>query len=166
MTRVRLAALFVLCGVAALRPYPVAAQAPAGTPLKGLMKLGVVVEELSGQAAACGLRQDALEAAVVKQLSDAGFKVVVNSDEDTYLYVNVITASLANGLCVSRYDASLTTHTTATLSYQTTPVLVEVSLLHKGGLSGGGPAAHGEAVRRALVEYVGQFATQIRDANR
>ena len=78
--------------------------------LKGLTKLGVVVEDSSPQAAACGLNQGTLETAVSKRLTDAGFKVLRNSDEDTYVYVNVITSSLSNGLCVSRYDAFLHAH--------------------------------------------------------
>jgi len=134
--------------------------------LKGLTKLGVVVEDLSPQAAACGLNQGTLETAISKRLSDAGFKVLRNSDEDTYVYINVITSSLSNGLCVSRYDAFLYTHTTAKLSYQETPVLVQVSLLHKGGIGGGSPAAHAAEVLRSVQEYVGQFATRIRDANK
>lgn len=134
--------------------------------LKGLTKLGVVVEELSPQAAACGLNQKALEAAVSKRLSDAGFRVIRNSDEDTYVYVNIITTSLSNGLCVSRYDAFLSTHTTAKLVYQETPVLVQVSLLHQGGIAGGSSAAHADAVLRGVQEYVDQFSTRIRDANK
>ena len=141
----------------------------AGEPdaeLKGLTKLGIVVEDLSPQAAACGLNQGALETAVSKRLSDAGFTVRRNSDEDTYVYVNVITTSLSTGLCVSRYDVFLYTHTTAKLAYQTTPVLVQVSLLHKGGLAGGAAAAHAESVLRRVQEYVDQFSTRIRDANK
>ena len=134
--------------------------------LKGLTKLGVVVEDLSPQAAACGLNQGALETAVSKRLSDSGFKVLRNSDEDTYVYVNVITSSLSNGLCVSRYDVFLYTHTTAKLTYQETPVLVQVSLLHKGGIGGGAAAAHAADVLRSVQEYVDQFATRIRDANK
>jgi hypothetical protein len=134
--------------------------------LKGLTNLGLVVEDLSPQAEACGLNQSALETAVSKQLTDAGFKIRRNSDEDTYLYINVITASLSTGLCVSRYDAFLYTHTTAKLSYQQTPVLVQVSLLHKGGIAGGTPANHGAAILRGLQEYVAQFATRIHDANK
>lgn len=134
--------------------------------LKGLTRLGVVVEGLSTQAAACGLSQDAIESAVSKRLADAGLKVALNSDEDTYVYVNVQTATIPSGLCVSRYDAFLYTHTTAKLSYQQVPVLVEVSLLHKGGLAGGAPTAHGDAVRKGVLEYVDQFATRIHDANR
>jgi hypothetical protein len=134
--------------------------------LKGLTKLGIVVEGLSPQAAACGLNQATLEAAVSTRLSNAGFKVLPNSDEDTYVYVNVITSSLSNGLCVSRYDAFLYTHTTAKLSYHETPVLVQVSLLHKGGISGGPPAAHAEGVLRGVNEYVDQFSTRIRNANK
>src|SRR5205823_10645115 len=134
--------------------------------LQGLSKLGVVVEDLSAQAAACGLNQGALETAASKRLSDAGFKVVRNSDEDTYVYINVITTSLSTGLCVSRYDAFLYTHTTAKLEYQATPVLLQVSLLHKGGLAGGASAAHAEAVLRGVQEYVDQFSTRIRDANK
>ena len=75
---------------------------------KGLTTLGVVVEGLGTQATTCGLRQDAIESAVVKQLSGAGLKVSLNADEDTYLYVNVMTATLGNGMCISRYDATST----------------------------------------------------------
>jgi hypothetical protein len=134
--------------------------------LKGLTKLGVVVEDLSPQAVTCGLNQGALETAVSKRLSDAGFSVLRNSDEDTYVYVNVITTSLSNGLCVSRYDAYLYTHTMATLTYQETPVLVQVSLLHKGGIAGGSSASHAEVVLRGVQEYVDQFSTRIRAANK
>jgi len=165
MTHSWFAAILVVSAVAATPgPAAGAAQGAGGSPLRGLKTLGVVVEGLTSQAAACGLSQGTLETSAVKQLSAAGFKVVLNSDEDTYLYVNVITASLANGLCVSRYDAFLYTHTTAPLTYQPTPVLVEVSLLHKGGLTGGAPAVHGEAVRRGVLEYIDQFAAQIHDA--
>jgi hypothetical protein len=134
--------------------------------LKGLTKLGIVVEELSPQAAACGLNQDTLETAVSMRLSSAGFRVLRNSDEDTYVYVNVITTRLSNGLCVSRYDAFLYTHATAKLSYQETPVLVQVSLLHKGGIAGGSSAAHAEGVLRGVQEYIDQFSTRIHEANK
>jgi hypothetical protein len=83
-----------------------------------------------------------------------------------YVNVNVITTSLSTGPCVSRYDAFLYTHTTAKLSYHETPVLVQVSLLHKGGLAGGASAAHAEGALRGVQEYVGQFSTRIRDANK
>jgi hypothetical protein len=134
--------------------------------LKGLTKLGIVVEDLTPQAAACGLNQNTLETAVSKRLSDAGFRVARNSDEDTYVYVNIITSSLSTGLCVSRYDAFLYTHTTAKLSYQETPVLVQVSLLHKGGIAGGPSTAHAEGVLRGVQEYVDQFSPRIHDANK
>ena len=80
--------------------------------------------------------------------------------------VNIITASISTGLCVSRYDVFLYSHAMATLSYQPAPKLVDVSLLHKGGLGGGTSAAHAEAVRKGVLEYVDQFATRIREANK
>jgi hypothetical protein len=123
------------------------------------------VEDLSPQAAACGLSQGTLETEVSKRLSEAGFTVLRNSDEDTYVYVNVITTSLSTGLCVSRYDAFLFTHTTAKLSYQETPVLVQVSLLDKGGTAGSASATHAAGVLRGVQEYVDQFSTRMRDAN-
>ena len=102
----------------------------------------------------------------MKQLSGAGLKVSLNSDEDTYLYVNVMSATLGNGMCISRYDAILYTHTTAALRYHPTPVLVEVSLMHKGSLAAGASAAHAESVMRGLQDFVGQFTARIRDANK
>jgi len=144
---------------------PVRAPGPDAE-LKGLTGLGVVVEELSSQAAACGLSQAPIEAAVSKSLSDAGFKVLRNADEDTYVYVQIMTTSVSAGLCVSRYDAFLYTYATTTLSYQATPVLVQVSLLHKGGLAGGAPATHAEAVVRNVKQYADEFAARIRGANR
>jgi hypothetical protein len=134
--------------------------------LKGLNALGIVVEDLSAQAAACGLNKDTLESALSNRLSGAGLNVRRNSDEDTYLYVHVITTSLSNGLCVSRYDALLYTHTTATLSYQTKPVLVQVELMRKGSVAGGPPTRHGAAVLQALQDYVDQFAARIKNANK
>ena len=137
-----------------------------GAELKGLRSLGVLVEELSPQALACGLNRDAIENAVSKPLTDAGFVVRRNSDEDTYLYVNIMTSSAANGLCVSRYDAFLYTHAAAKLSYRDQPVLVQVSLMHRGGIGTSAPSAHGAAVGRGLAGYVDLFVTQIRDANK
>ena len=146
-------------------PSPIGAQRP-DEEFKGLTKLGVVVEGLSSQAAACGLAQDAIETMVAKSLTDAGLTVRRNSDEDTYVYVNIITASVPSGLCISRYDAFLYTHTTATLSYQSTPVLVQVSLLHQGGITAGAPTVHADGVVRAVKQYVDRFAARIRDANK
>jgi hypothetical protein len=148
------------------RGAPVAYDRQPDAQFRGLRAFGVVVEGLGPQAMTCGLRQDAIESAVVKQLSAAGLTVRLNADEDTYLYVNVGTATLASGLCVSRYDAYLYTHATAGLEYHPTPVLVDVSLMHKGGLAAGAAAAHAESVMRGLQDYIGQFTTRIRDANK
>jgi len=144
---------------------------PAGVPrpgaeFRGLTTLGVVVEDLSPQAAACGLTRAPIEAAVSKILSDAGFKVVRDSDEDTYIYVHIMTTNASAALCVSRYDTFLYTHTTATLPYQSTPVLVQVSLLHEGGISGGAPGAHADTVVRNVKQHVDTFVARIRTANR
>jgi hypothetical protein len=137
-----------------------------GAELRGLKSLGILVEELSPQAIACGLNREAIESALSKPLTDAGFTVHRNSDEDTYVYVNVMTSSLSGGTCVSRYDAFLYTHATATLSYRDRPVLVQVSLMHRGGIGTSAPAAHSAAVVRGLAGYVDLFVTQIRDANK
>lgn len=136
-----------------------------GAELKGLSALGVVVEELGAEAASCGLQQEALAAAAAKSLSAGGLKVL-RTDEDTYLYIRVVTAYTTAGTCFSRYDASVYTYTAATMSYGTRPALVQVSLLSRGGMSASGVRSHGEAVTRAITQYVDQFAAQIRDANR
>jgi hypothetical protein len=135
-----------------------------GAELRGLKTLGILVEDLSAQAVSCGLSHDAIEAALSKRLTDGGFSVRKNSDEDTYLYVNVMTTS-SGGTCVSRYDAFLYTHATAKVSYHDRPVLVQVSLIHRGGMSSGVPPAHATAVTRGLEAYLDTFMTQIRQAN-
>jgi hypothetical protein len=148
-----------------------AAQAPIGgvkpdAELKGITRLGVVVEGLDSSAAACGLKQDAIEAMVSKSLTDAGLKVARNADEDTYVYVNIMTTSMTTGFCVSRYDAILYSYTTAKLSYSESPLLLQVSLLRNGGVTGGAASMHGGAVVKVLKQYVDQFATRISNANR
>jgi hypothetical protein len=154
---------------------PAAGQnAPAGPPvatepdaaLRGLKLLGLVIEDLTPQAASCGLTQDRLENAVADALTAAGFTVRRNSDEASYVYVNVITSSLPGGLCVSRYDVSITTHATATLTYQSRAVPVEATLLRKGGMSGGAAATHGEAVQRAVLQYLAQFIDRVKAAEK
>ena len=137
-----------------------------GAELRGLSALAVVVEELGAEAASCGLRQDAIEGAAAKSLSAAGLKILRNTDEDTYLYIRVVTAATTTGTCFSRYDAYVYSYTAATMSFGSRPALVQVSLLNRGGLTASGIKGHGEAVVRALTQYVDQFATQIRDANK
>ena len=136
-----------------------------GAELKGLTRLGIVIEALGAQATSCGLTEAALEAAVAGKLKSAGFTVLTNSDEDSYVYVNVITGSLSTGSCVSRFDVTVYTHTTARLTYQPSPVLVQVSLLHKGGISGGAATGHSATVVKAVSEYLDEFITRIKAAN-
>ena len=137
-----------------------------GAELRGIKAIGILVEDLGQQAVACGLNRGTLEDALAKRLAAAGFDVRRNSDEDTYVYVNVITNTVANGTCVSRYDAFLYTHATANLSYRERPVLVQVSLIHRGGIGASAPAGHASAVTRGLEGYIDLFATQIHDANK
>ncbi len=134
--------------------------------LKGLTRLGVVIEGVGTQAGSCGLTEAALQAAVTARLKSAGFTVVTNSDEDSYVYVNVITGSVSPGSCVSRFDVTVYTHTTARLSYQPSPVLVQVSLLHRGGISGGASAGHAATVIKGVSDYVDEFIARIKAANK
>jgi len=138
-----------------------------GAELKGLTALGILVEDLGSQAVACGLNHDGLESTLAKRLADAGLTVKKNSNEDTYVYINVMTSSLPSGTCVSRYDAFLYTHATARLSYGTQPVLVQISLMHRGSIgSSSAPATHAAAVTRGLEGYIDLFVNQIRAANK
>lgn len=137
-----------------------------GAELRGIKNVGILVEDLSAQAAACGLTRDGLEGALSKRLTDGGFIVRKNSDDDTYVYVNVMTTALANGTCVSRYDAFLYTHATANLSYHETPVLVQVSLIHRGSIGASAPSTHAAAVTHGLENYIDLFVTQVNLANK
>jgi len=146
---------------------PASAAVPrAGSEFAGLSRIGIVVEELSTQAVSCGLKRELLEKGVAKPFVDAGLKASTNADEDTYVHVAVMTSSLPNGMCISRYDWSVYSTTEATLSYQRAPLLVQVLLAHKGGLTGSLPATHGDDVLRGLEAGLTQVATIIRDANR
>ena len=135
-------------------------------PLRGLARLGLVVEGLEADAAKCGLKGDGLETAVAKHLTDAGFRVVRNTDDETYLYVNVNAVTASAGLCVTRYDVTLYSHAAAPLAHTSAPVELQVELLHKGGLAGGAPAQNGEAVTKNVLEYVDQIATRVKSANK
>lgn len=138
-------------------------QTPLGE-LKGVKTVGVVVEDLGAPAVACGLSRDALESALTKQLTDGGFTVPTRTDNDTYLYVNIMTAR-ANDSCVSRYDVFLYTHAPTTLPYRDRPVLVQVQLMHRGGIGSSGTSGHAAAVNRALQTFVDGVISQIRSAN-
>ena len=137
-----------------------------GAELRGLTSLGILVEELSVQSVACGLNRDAIESGLSRRLTDGGFAVRRNSDEDTYVYVNIMTNTLSNGLCVSRYDTFLYTHATAKLAYGDQPVLVQVSLIHRGGIGSSAAGAQQAAVVRGLQSDVDLFVTQIHAANK
>jgi hypothetical protein len=168
MRRVSLTADVCRCLVAALilgcGAGPSFAQKPDAE-LKGITVVGIEVEEVSAQAAACGLSRGAIQSVLSKALTDGGLKVERNTDTDVYVYVNVNTVSPSAGVCVSRYDASLNTTTTARLPYQEQPVLVQVVLIHEGGMASGGANGHGDGVVKTLKQYVDQFALRIRRAN-
>lgn len=134
--------------------------------LKGLIRLGLVIEGLEADAAKCGLKADALDTAVSKRLTDAGFRVLRNTDDETYLYVNINAVTASAGLCVTRYDVTLYSHAAAPLAHTSAPVELQVELLHKGGLSGGAPAQNGEGVTKNVLDYVDQFAARIKNANK
>jgi hypothetical protein len=136
-----------------------------GAEFRGLKSLGILVEDFGAEATACGLNHDAIQDALAKRLTAGGLAVRRNSDDDTYVYVNVISSRSAEG-CVSRYDAFLYTHATAKLTYREQPVLVQVSLMHRGGIGASGVSGHAVAVSRGLEGYVDIFVTQIRDANK
>ncbi len=112
------------------------------------------------------MKREAIEDALAARLSAGGLAVRKNSDDDTYVYVNIITTASPTGGCVSRYDAFLYTHATAKLSYHEQPVLVQVSLIHRGGIGSSTIAGHAAAVSRGLEGYVDVFLTQIREANK
>ena len=152
-------------GSAAQPPRETFDQKP-GAEFAGLKNVGLLVEDLGPEARACGLRQDAIEDALAKRLAAGGLIVRKNSDEDTYVYVNIITTSVANGACVSRYDAFLYTHATSKLAYHERPVLVQVSLMHRGGIGASAAAVHSASVTGGLAAYVDLFVSQIRDANK
>lgn len=134
--------------------------------LGGLTELNVAINGAGSEAGACGLQASALEAAVTKHLTDAGLKVSRYSTHDTYLNVDLSTTHLSTGLCVSRYDVSLDSETTATLAYQHQPVPVQASLLHGGGLAGGSAQGHAADVLKGVLAYVDQFAARIRQAGK
>ncbi len=146
-------------------PTPAGTDTRPGAELRGLKTIGILVEDLGPQAVSCGLNHDAIESSLARRLTDAGFTVQRNSDEDTYLYVNIQTSTVG-GTCVSRYDTFLYTHAAATLTYREQPALVQVSLIHRGGIGASPPAGHGPAVARALEGYVDLIAAQIREANK
>jgi hypothetical protein len=159
------------------QPGGTAAAPPAGTPPKpvvpragsefaGLARLGLVVEELGSQATGCGLTRDALERSVAKHFTDVGLRIVRDADEDTYVYVNIMTSTLSSGMCISRWDWSIYSTTEATLSYQRSPLLAQVMLAHKGGLAGSMPATHAADVMRGMDDGFDQIAAIIRDANK
>ena len=59
-------------------------------------------------------------------------EVLRNTDEDTYLYIRVVTAATTSGTCFSRYDAIVYSYTAATMSYGSRPALVQVSSCSTG----------------------------------
>jgi hypothetical protein len=139
---------------------------PAGSELHGLTTIATEVDELTSQAAACGLDQTKIKTSIARILSDAGFKTQPYHDEESYILVNVVTSKLPDGMCVSRYDASLVVQGDATFPYLKGLVSIPVQLLHDGGMTGGSAASHGSAVMDALAKSVNAFVSQIRAANK
>jgi hypothetical protein len=139
---------------------------PPGSELRGLTTIGTTVEDLTAQAAACGLDQAKVKTSIARILADAGFKTQPDHNEETYVLVSIVTSRLQDGVCISRYDASLVSQGDATFPYLNGLVAVEVPLLRQGGMAGGSPAAHASAVMEAIAKAVNGFVSQIRATNK
>ena len=139
---------------------------PPGSELRGLTVIGTQVDDLSPQATACGLDQNKIKTSVAKILGDAGFKTQPFGNEESYVLISVVTSRLSDGVCVSRYDASLMANGDATFPYLKGTVMVEVPLLRQGGMAGGSPAQHAAGVMDALSKAVSGFVAQIRAAGK
>jgi hypothetical protein len=139
---------------------------PPGSELRGLTTIGTVVDDLTSQAAACGLDKSKIKTSIAKILADAGFRTEPYGNEETYVYVSVVTSKLSDGLCVSRYDATLESQADATLPYLKGLVSLQVQLLHDGGMTGGSASQHASGVMDALTKSVNGFIEQIRAANK
>lgn len=150
--------LLLVCG-------PARAQRPDAE-LRGITTLGVLVEPLGPAATTCGFSREMLEQGLARTLTQGGLTAVPHKSEDTYLDVRVETLNVQAGVCVSRFDTTVFTTTTARLSYQSQPVPVRVSLLHAAGLSGGGVTGHAANVLRSIQQKVEEFASRIRAASR
>ena len=137
-----------------------------GSEYKGLARMGLVLEDLGPQAAACGLKRETLLPAITKYFTDAGIRMVRDADDDTYLYVRIMTSTMSGGTCVSRFDWTIYSTTGATLSYQKSPLLLQVELARRGGLVGSAPATHGNDVMQQMGSTLGPIAATIRDANK
>ncbi len=161
----RLPVLFLVAVAGLVFCRPAGAQRPDAE-LRGITTVGVLVEPLGQAAATCGFSRETLEQALAKMLTDGGLKVVPHQSEDTYVDLRVETLNVQAGVCVSRFDTTIFTTTTARLSYQTQPVAVRVSLLHAAGLSGGGVTGHAANVLRAVQQKVDEFTSRIRAASR
>lgn len=147
-------------------PSPRPPVLPSGSELRGLTTIGTVVEDLSAQGSACGLDREKIRTSIARILADAGFKTERFGNEDSYVLLSIVTNRLPDGTCVSRYDTSLVAQADVTLPYSKGLVAVPVPLLHEGGMAGGSPAAHAQAVMDALVKSVNSFASRIRTANK
>ncbi len=153
-----LAGLFLACGAAfAQRP---------DAELKGITTVGVAVAPLGQAATTCGFGRPVLEQALSKMLTDGGLKVVPHGSEDTWVELRVETLNVQPGVCVSRFDTTVYTTTTARLSYQAQQVSVRVSLLHASGLMGGGATGHAATVLRSIQQKMEEFTARIRAAGR
>lgn len=138
---------------------------PPGSELRGISTITTVVDDLTAQAAACGLDQTRIQTSITKILADGGFKTQTYGREDADLLVSVVTSKLPDGACASRYDASLVSHADATFPYlKGTVAAVEVQLLHDGGMVGGSPSSHASAVTDALAKSVNHFVSRIHAA--
>jgi len=139
---------------------------PPGSELRGLTTIGTTVDEIGSLGVACGLDQAKIKTSIARILADAGFKTRPDGNEDTYVILSVVTSRLSDGMCVSRYDASLVSDADVTLPYLKGLVAVQVPLMHQGGMAGGSPAAHASAIMDALVKSVNGFVAQIRAVNK
>lgn len=164
MARTAFAAMAVL--TLAATQQPVSAQT-RGQALKDISKLSIVVEDIAGNAATCGVRQGDLNDAFVNHFRDAPLSIVdsATAKDDPEVVTLYIKASvmpldipgLPAGPCITHLNVKLYNYQKVVLAASRRETFGSVELWEKGAMVATDRANHGKAVYDSVAEKASEL---------
>jgi hypothetical protein len=140
-------------------------------PLKGISAVTITVQELSDDAARCGITADAIRSAASRPFADAGLRVLDSLDRGPRVSVQVSVLA-PPGLCIANINADLQEEIAGALAHKQTPggmkvidAPLTVQLLRDGTFAAGLAADFAQRIQASVRSLADTFAAKIKQAN-
>ncbi len=141
-------------------------------PLRGVTAVAIKVQDLSDDAARCGITADAIRSAAAHAFVDAGVRVLDDGSTGPRVSIQVSVLAPTPTLCIANINADLLEEAPGALPHKqnggdtkVVDAALTVQLLRDGTFAAGLTADFAQRIQSSVRALADAFATKIKQAN-